>query len=357
MKTSKLMQTDGIIKASPEEILSSVLSRLPSSHSAAFIFDATQKYLGVINPYYSVIKSSHPSNIKIEHCLFHAPHIKMQHTAGKIAEMMIQSKIHYLPVFDDQEKFIGMVSARNMLRTYESHNIFTTRISEMVRAKKRPLIVIQEEETIGQALHIFKETKLSKLVVVNKEGRLRGVLSYYDLISFLIAPKKKERGALNTDKSSLQTKRVKHFLKSYVLTLSPNDFARDALHLILEKKIGSVVITDPNSKPIDILTTRDLLGLLIYEPTVAKMEMSTQNLSLKSSMITKGFFERLKERLTRKKDISKAKLFVKEEKQGNLFKVVLSLFPKKGEPKVVVEEGRSLEGVLKKVKTDQNEKK
>jgi len=354
MKTSKLMQTDGIIKAAPEEILSSVLSRLPSSHSAAFIFDKDQKYLGVVNPYYSVIKSSHPSNIKIEHCLFHAPHIKMQHTTGKIAEMMIQSKIHYLPVFNDQDMFAGMVSARNMLRTFESHAVFATRISEMIRAKKRPLIVVLEEETIGQALHIFKATKLSKLVVINKEGRLRGVLSYYDLISFLIAPRKKERGALNTDKSSLQTKRVKHFLKSYVLTLSSDNTARDVLHLILDKKIGSIVIIDANSKPIDILTTRDLLGLLIEEPTVAKMEMSTQNLSLKSSIITKGFFEQLKERLTKKKDILKAKLFVKEGKQGNLFKVVLSLFPKKGQPKVVVEEGRSLEGVLKKVKTEQN---
>lgn len=353
MKTSKLMQTDGIIKASPDEILSSVLSRLPSSHSAAFIFDKNQKYLGVINPYYSVIKSSNPSNIKIEHCLFHAPHIKMQHTAGKIAEMMIQSKIHYLPVFDDQDKFIGMVSARNMLRTYESHNVFTTRISGMIRLKKRPLIVVQEEETIGQALHIFKETKLSKLIVVNNDGRLKGVLSYYDLISFLIAPKKKERGALNTDKSSLQTKRVKHFLKSYVLTLSPNDFARDALHLILEKKIGSIIIIDSNSKPIDIITTRDLLSLLIYEPTVAKMEMSTQNLSLKSSLITKGYFDRLKEWLTRKKDISEAKLYVKEEKQGSLFKVVLSLIPKRGQPKVAVEEGRDLVDVLQKVKEDQ----
>ena len=145
MKTSKLMQTDGIIKAVPGEILSSVLSKLPSSHSAAFIFDKDQKYLGVINPYYSVIKSSHPSNIKIEHCLFHAPHIKMQYTAGKIAEMMIQSKIHYLPVFNDQDKFIGMVSARNMLRSYEFHNAFTIKISEMIRMKKRPLIVVQEE--------------------------------------------------------------------------------------------------------------------------------------------------------------------------------------------------------------------
>lgn len=353
MKTSKLIQTEGIIKASSDEVLSSVLSRLPSSHSAAFIFDKDKKYVGIINPYYSIIKSSHPSNIKIEHCLVHAPHVKLQHTAGKIAQMIMESKIHYLPVFDDQDKFIGMVSARGLFRAYESNNIFTVRISDMIKSKKRSLVTIQEEDTISHALHIFKESKLSKLVVVNKEQKLRGILSYYDLISFLITPKKKERGALNADKSTLQTKRVKHFLRSYVLTLGANDFARDALHLILEKKIGSIVIIDKYYKPIDIITTRDLLKLLVYEPSAAKMEMSTQNLSLKSSIITKGFFERLKERLMKKRDVAKAKLFVKEEKQGGLFKAVLSLVPKKGNPKVVVEEGRDLEGVLQKVKNEQ----
>lgn len=353
MKTSKLIQTEGIIKASSDEVLSSVLSRLPSSHSAAFIFDKDKKYVGIINPYYSIIKSSHPSNIKIEHCLVHAPHVKLQHTAGKIAQMIMESKIHYLPVFDDQDKFIGMVSARGLFRAYESNNIFTVRISDMIKSKKRSLVTIQEEDTISHALHIFKESKLSKLVVVNKEQKLRGILSYYDLISFLITPKKKERGALNADKSTLQTKRVKHFLRSYVLTLGSNDFARDALHLILEKKIGSIVIIDKYYKPIDIITTRDLLKLLVYEPSAAKMEMSTQNLSLKSSIITKGFFERLKERLMKKRDVAKAKLFVKEEKQGGLFKAVLSLVPKKGNPKVVVEEGRDLEGVLQKVKNEQ----
>jgi len=355
MKTSKLLQTEGIIKASSDDVLSSVLSRLPSSHSAAFIFDKEKKYMGIINPYYSIIKSSHPSNMKIEHCLVHAPHVKLQHSAGKIAQMIMESKIHYLPAFDDQDKFIGMVSARGLFRAYESNNIFTIRISDMIRAKKRPLVTIQEEDTISHALHIFKESKLSKLVVVNKEEKLRGILSYYDLITFLITPKKKERGALNTDKSTLQAKRVSHFLRSYVLTLGTNDYARDALHLILEKKIGSIVIIDTYNKPVDIITTRDLLRLLVHEPSVTKMEMSTQNLSLKSSMITKGFFERLKEQLMRKKDMSKAKLYVKEEKEGGLFKAVLSLIPKKGEPKVVVEEGRSLEGVLKKVKTEGHE--
>jgi len=276
----------------------------------------------------------------------------MQHTSGKIAQMMIESKVHYLPVFDDQEKFVGMVSARNILRTFENTNVFTTTISEMTKLKKRPLVVIKEEETIEHAIHLFKETRLSKLVVVNEDGKLRGVLTYYDLISFLMSPKK-ERVSQGGDKSALHTKKVKHFAKSFVLTLNPTDYARDALHLIIEKKIGSIVVVDANNRPLDIITTRDMLTLLIREPGVAKVEMSTKNLSLKSNIVTKNFFDRLRETMMRKKDVSKAKLFVKEEKQGGLFRVVLSLIPKRGKPKVVAREGKDLENVLQEVKKEE----
>lgn len=350
MKTHKVLQTEGIITSTPDESLTSALSKLSSSHDAAFVFNDQKKYLGLINPYYSVIKTSHPSNAKVEHCLFHAPHVKLQHSTGKIAQMMIESKIHYLPVFDDQDKFLGMVTARKLLAVFESSDIFTVLIKDLIQGKKKSLITVNEDETIGHALQIFKNTKVSKLVVINPTGKLRGILSYYDLVSFLISPKKRERGGPTEDKTNLQSKRVKNFMKSFVLTLNASDYARDALHLILEKKIGSIVIVDEQNKPINIITTRDLLKLLLFEKSSKKLETSSQNLSLKSSLIVRSFFDRMKNRLTGKRDVEKAKIFVKEEKNGGLFKVVLSLIPKRGNPKVIVEEGKNLEHVLQKVK-------
>jgi len=350
MKANKILQTEGIIITSPHETLSSALSKLSSSHDAAFVFDDKKKYLGLVNPYHSVIRTSSPSNAKVEHCLFHAPHVVENFPSGKVAELMIESKVHYLPVFSEQQIFLGVVSARKLLEAYEPTPIFTVQINEMMRMKKRQLITVREDETIGHALHIFKQTKVSKLVVVNKEGRLKGILSYYDLISFLISPKKKERGISGEDKANLQTKRVSAFLKSLVLTLNPNDYARDALHLILEKKIGSIVVLNDQNKPVDIITTRDLLRLLIREKNKDKIIMTSKNLSLRSSLIAQNFFSRLQAKLKNKDDVKEAKFFVKEEKQGGLFKVVLSLFPKKGNPKVVSEEGKNLDHILQKVK-------
>ena len=273
MKLYNIIQTEDTIKVSPHDTLSFALNKLSSAHDAAFVFSDKNKYLGVINPYYCVIKTSSPSNAKVEHALYHAPHVKLRHPVSKIAQLMIESKIHYLPVFDDKEEFVGYISARSLLRRLENLDIFTTKIEEVLSRKKIPLITVFEDDPLVYAMQKLKKFRVSKLVVVNKEMRLRGILSYYDLIAYLASPKKREKQDKSGDKVGLQSKSVRHFLKTYVLTLSKDDYLRDALHLILEKKIGSVVIVDGQNRPINIITTKDLLSLFVRESTKERIEV------------------------------------------------------------------------------------
>jgi CBS domain-containing protein len=124
------------------------------------------------------------------------------------------------------------------------------------------------------------------------------------------------------------------------------------LHLILKKKIGSVVVVDDNRHPVGIVTTQDLLKLLTTVKEEGKIEIINKNLSLKSRQILTGFFNNFVLWLKKFPNLTKAKLFVKEEKNGGLFKVVLSLIPKKGNPKVIKREGKNLKKVLKDVEKD-----
>lgn len=350
MKVHSIIDSQDVIKVLPDDTLSSALGKLKSAHDAAFVFDTEDKYLGLINPYFSVIKTSFPSNAKIINCLFHAPRIGIHFSISKIAQLMNDSKVHYLPVFDDKEKFLGRISARSLLRNLQHLDIFSTQISEFIKTKKQQLVTVREDDSISNALQIFKTTKVSKLVVVNKEFRLKGIISYYDLISLLASPKKKDRSSGDGNKHNIQNKRVRNYAKSYVLTLSSARALRDAVHLILDKKIGSVVVVDSQNKPVTIITTKDLLSLFIRESNRELIEVTSKNLSHKSRKILGGFFYHFKNLLQKGRGVSKAKLFVKEEKQGGLFQVILSLIPKKGEPKIIKQEGKNLEQVLREVK-------
>lgn len=354
MSVKDIIKTEKIIKISPEETLSSALSKLTTSHDAAFVFsDENKKYMGVINPYYCLIKTSFPANTKVAHCIFHAPHVFSNDSFSKLANLFMQSKIHYLPVFDEKKEFIGIVSARRLVSKFADSPIFKIKIADILQNKKRPLATVNEDDTISSVINLFKREKVSKLIVVGKDMKLKGILSYYDLVAYLISPKNSEnRGDRVGSKANFFHMKVKNFYKSYVLTLTSENNLMEVLDLILKKKIGSVVIVDKDRHPIGIITTKDLLRLFFGINNPQKIEVTSKNLSPQNRQIVGGFFNQFSSTLKKIPQVTRAKLFVKEEKEGNLFKVALSIIPRKGKPTVIQREGKDLVKVLKKIKKD-----
>ena len=282
MSLIDILKTERIIKVEEDEVLSSVLSKLTSSHDAAFVFSEKNTYLGVINPYYCLIKSSYPANAKVKHCLFHPPKVYLDTSLIKIASLMIESKVHYLPVFLEKSKedFLGIISARRLLSYFKTLDMFRIKITEILKNKK-PLVTIEENESIGKAINLFRKTRYSKMVVVNDAGRLKGVLTYFDLIAYLALPKTKEAvGDKKGEKISFLNLPVRNFTKSYVIVLKKDDFLSDVINLILEKKIGSVIIANKDRIPEGIVTTRDVLQFFIQKKTLEEERPKKSTLSL-----------------------------------------------------------------------------
>lgn len=264
MRLLNILKENNIIKVSPEDHLSKVLSKLSTSHDAAFVFNKENKYIGIVSPYFTMIKSSLPANTKVEHCLTHTAKVYLNYRLSKVCELFIQSKIHYLPVFDEKEKFLGIISARRILSYFKDLSIFKVKVEEIIKKRWQGLITVFEDDTIAQAIHLFKIKKISKLIVINHEKKLKGILSYYDLIKLMISPKySSHHGERINEKISFYNYRVKNFAKSYVLTLSKEKYFIEAINLIINKKIGSVIIVDKDRQPLGIITTRDILRFFI----------------------------------------------------------------------------------------------
>ena len=265
MSIREVLKTENIIRISPHESLSFALAKMRSSHDGAFVFDENNKYLGVINPYHCIIKSSYPSNAKVVHCLFHPPKVRIDFSLVKVAQLFIESKVHYLPVFDEKNEFLGIISARRLLSYLKDDANFKVKIEKSLKNKK-PLTVISIDDKLSNALNLFKSTKFSKLVVVDNNFKLRGILSYFDLIYYLMSPKTSpERGGREGNKINFYHQPIKKFIKTFVLTLTKENLLSEAINLILEKQIGSVVIVENKKKPTGIITTRDLLQFFIQK--------------------------------------------------------------------------------------------
>lgn len=264
MRLLNILKESNIIRVSPEDHLSKVLSKLSTSHDAAFVFDENDKYIGIVSPYFTMIKSSLPANTKVQHCLTHTAKIYLNYPLSKVCELFIQSKIHYLPVFDEEDKFLGIISARRILSYFKNLSIFKVKLEGLINKRWKGLITVFEDDTITQAIHLFKINKISKLIVINHDRKLKGVLSYYDLIKLMVSPKySSHHGERVNEKISFYNYRVKNFAKNYVLTLSKEKHLTEVINLIVNKKIGSVIVVDKERRPLGIITTRDILRFFI----------------------------------------------------------------------------------------------
>lgn len=348
MTVMKIHKTTNIIKVGPEDTLSQAFSLLSSTHDSAFVVDGSN-FLGVVNPYYSLIKKSYPFNTKAKNCITHPPIIDINYPLKKVAQVMTESKIHYLPVFSNGQ-FCAIITARRILKSIKDIEELDIKISEVLR-KKRPIITVYEDDMLAKAISIFKKNKISKLIVISKEFKLKGILAYFDIISHLITPKERVNYGINEKGKNFITKKsVKNFYKPQVYTIGLDDRLAKAAQIILDKKVGSVIVVDQDKHPVGIITTKDILNQFIGKKNFIKVELVAKNLSKSSMELTKRFISQIKGKLGKLKDVIKAKVLVREKQGNGVYKTVLAVFKKNNQIKIIKEEGKNLDKILKEVK-------
>jgi CBS domain-containing protein len=354
MNVQDILKTDQILKAHPEDTLSSALLNIKSAHDAVFVFDDDDAFMGVINPYYSLVKTTHRWDTKLKNCLFHPPRVYLNQQFQEVIRLMVDSKLHYLPVFESEGgPFVGITSARKLLSVLEKMSLFHITIKKFLNSKDRPLIVIDAKDSVAKALEIFRKEKVSKLVVTDEAFKVEGLFTYYELIAALMAPNKREHDSEGAAEIVPQrNEQIKPFILSAVETMDQSDYLDEALRVIIGKNLGSVVVQDPDRRAVGIVTVRDFMNFLKEEEPQKVIELSTQHLSPDNRQILSDYLPKIQRWVDKITDLVSARLIVKEERHGSLFNVTLHLIPDKGDPLVLREEDHHLEEVLKKIKKD-----
>jgi acetoin utilization protein AcuB len=110
-------------------------------------------------------------------------------------ELMSQHRVRHLPVVEEEDKLIGIVSDRDIRSALPFH-CFKDGISAEERGKleglkvkdimTRKVFTISPGFTIQDALLMIQNSKVGALPVVDEEGRLKGILSVRDLLRAFI---------------------------------------------------------------------------------------------------------------------------------------------------------------------------
>ncbi|ACV25202.1 CBS domain-containing protein [Methanocaldococcus fervens] len=147
---------------------------------------------------------------------------------------------------------------------------------------KKP-IVVYEDDDLEDVIKIFRENKISGAPVLNKDGKLVGIISESDIIKTivthdedlnLILPSPLDlielplKTALKIEefmedlKKALKTK-VKDMMTKKVIVAKPDMTVNDAAKLMVEHNIKRLPVVDDEGNLIGIVTRGDLIEALI----------------------------------------------------------------------------------------------
>lgn len=261
-EASSILKTDGVIYAQPDDTVAQAVSKFQSSHDAAFVVDEEQKLLGTVTPYHLFIKRTYPPSTKLKNCFYHPAKIHLNMELGEIARLMLESKVHYLPIVDDASKMLGIATARRLLRKALSDPRSSNPISVITQGKDY-LQTVNAESNLEEAIRFFEQSRRMKLVVVNRANHLVGVLPFFDLIPlFMKAKVQKEHDGLfeaRHDTALFGRYKVENFTKKETIHVNASASIVSVLNHILDLSIGSVVVMRDKFTPENIVTTSDLL--------------------------------------------------------------------------------------------------
>ncbi|MFA9517397.1 CBS domain-containing protein [Halopenitus sp. H-Gu1] len=228
--------------------------------------------------------SHHQPNEKLGSLVWHVPRLAPDEDVRKVAQLMIDGDSHVLPVFEGQE-LIGVVTVDDILEEVQSFLAAAT-VSEAVTTD---LVTLDPDSSFGDALHIFRENRITHLPVVEDDSAV-GILSLYDVTDFTVRSIDRSQGgdASGTDSfggdisdSGARARRggfgaregeltsmldlpVRDVMVSPVRTITPDETLEAAVEEMFAIDGSSLIVT-VDGRPSGIVTKTDILDSLTWE--------------------------------------------------------------------------------------------
>lgn len=103
-------------------------------------------------------------------------------TIGEALRIMRENKIGGIPIVDAQHKLVGILTNRDL--RFETD--YKAKVSTAMT--KDNLFTAYEGTDLKKAEQLFKQTKVEKLPIINKQGKLTGLFTYSDILKLKSHP-------------------------------------------------------------------------------------------------------------------------------------------------------------------------
>ncbi len=139
---------------------------------------------------------------------------------------------------------------------------------------KRSLVTVEDCASIRDAARVMEKHNVGLLVVVDKDGKMIGVISERD-IARLVAE------GVDLDKTP-----VKEVVKREVVTIREDESVAKAALLMKKYGIRHLVVVNSEGKPIGVISIRDLVDIDTALQNIASVEICEEETTASPLKVT-----------------------------------------------------------------------
>ena len=204
---------------------------------------------------------------------------------SNVAKRFIEDSTPFVIVKLNSKKY-GVISIDDFLNLIRS-DLEDILVKEVMNPE---VVTIKENETVAKALARMRNYGIDRIVVVDEQNKVVGIVTGKDIFDRIIRPKKKLRfGDLHGEKETLLIL-VKSVMSYPVITVEENDSVSKAIDIMVEKGISSLVVLDKKEHPRGILIKKDILENYIRRKIAAKFGIQV---ILRDLVLSKSEVERI----------------------------------------------------------------
>lgn len=222
------------------------------------VFDGNL-YKGVLTQ--DLIIRSHlkwdPTKAKVRDVYKPAPVMKPDEDLSKAAKLMLEVDLRSLPVGPSKAEIIGVISDIALLDRVAQEKFGKEKVEKYMTTD---VITLGPSDTVAKALATMRDHGISRIPVVDEEGRLEGLVTLHDLIVRFIKPRfRAQAGEVVGEKIPPFSMKLRDVMIRGVITILPDATVREAVATMKDNDIDGLVVVNEENKVVGILTMKDLL--------------------------------------------------------------------------------------------------
>ncbi|HII54415.1 hypothetical protein COT30_01750 [Candidatus Micrarchaeota archaeon CG08_land_8_20_14_0_20_49_17] len=290
------------------EDLSKIFSYILKAGTTAII-TREDKYFGIIGE--KLFRESNISNpkVKCQPYAVKAPKILISDDFSAMAKKFSTDGYNELALVDKRDKVVGCVSKEQLLALAVAHGLVAE--VSVLSVSRRKLVTISSTSTVGALKGEMRRFGVRRVIVVDADGKLEGIISAYDIGSLLMLPKGRDSRSPSKESPNLETLKVREFMKPNVVSIIKDKSLREAAKKMVEHKVSSVIILD-GQKPVGIVTVSDVMKLLVEGKSQQVTIIGLGDEEIVHYQVLEEFGSEISERVSRFAKVRGVELHVKK---------------------------------------------